>query len=590
MLYQIKRRKKKDSKVLQAVQPLSSAPSNKALAGRTNINLPNSDIENYNFPVTEKVTYSNDIQYYPYPNQTTDKYFKQINAEENVPQGTISPTEQTLTDMAGRDVNIQDFASDNMIPYFGKQKSVGAAFQNHGQNNTILDQMIGSGSLQQSKQEVAPLFKPEDNIQWAHGSPNESDFYQSRVNPSQQAHNVKPFEEKNVGPGLNQGYSTQGSGGFNSGMEARNDWLPKTVNELRTSTNPKVTYGLAGHEGPAEGLVQNLGIHGKVEKHTPDGYYINSPDRYLTTTGIEKGQTLRGIEPDRHVNRVTATKSYTGVAGRGDGPEESTGRGVYRKDHKIQLGAEGVTPAHGLVEQDNLQSVKGGYNVLANNRTVNKQKHNFGAAHGLVAALTAPFSDLLRPSRKENTIGNGRPSGNPVSLIPENPTFNPADRPPTTTRETTTYSPFAMGQRPFDKNAEAGYTVSAQQPIQNQRDSTNIYYSGSAMSASPQSASYEADYNAMTTTSREKPDRTNPGGTQMFNNYINQQSNAAKSTTHTSYIGSPKGVNTATPNMCAQGNIYMPQSYEEQGTKRIDPNLLQAFKDNPYTHSLNSSV
>ena len=111
------------------------------------------------------------------------------------------------------------------------------------------------------------------------------------------------------------------------------------------------------------------------------------------------------------------------------------------------------------------------------------------------------------------------------------------------------------------------------------------------MSVSPETTSYEADYNAMTTTSREQPDRTNPGGTQMFNNYINQQSNAAKSTTHTSYIGSPKGVNTATPNLiCAGEHIHMPQSYEEQGTKRIDPNLLQAFKDNPYTHSLNSSV
>ena len=99
--------------------------------------------------------------------------------------------------------------------------------------------MMGSGSLQQSKQEVAPLFKPEDNIQWAHGAPNESDFYQSRVNPSLQANNVKPFQEQNVGPGLNSGYTTQGQGGFNSGMEARNTWLPKTVNEFTYRHEPE---------------------------------------------------------------------------------------------------------------------------------------------------------------------------------------------------------------------------------------------------------------------------------------------------------------------------------------------------------------
>ena len=590
-LYVVSNQKKKEGFAgVPRQKALSSAPSYKALAGKSNINLPNTDVENYNYPISEKVTYSNDTQYYPNPNQSTDKYFQQVNYEDGAPQGVNSPVENLLTDMAGRDVNIKDYVSDNMIPFFGKQKSIGGTFQDRGQNSQMLDQMVGTGSLQQSKQEVAPLFKPEDNIQWAHGAPNESDFYQSRVNPSLQANNVKPFQEQNVGPGLDSGYTTQGSGGFNSGMEARNQWLPKTVNELRTSTNPKVTYGLQGHEGPAEGLVQNLGIHGKVEKHTPDGYYINSPDRYLTTTGIEKGQTLRGIEPNRHVNRATTTQSYTGMAGKGAGAEEATKRGVYRKDHKIQLGAEEVTPAHGLVEQNNLQSVKGGYNVLANNRTVNKQVHAFGAAHGLVAALTAPFSDLLRPSRKENTIGNGRPSGNPGSLVPENPTFNPADRAPTTTRETTTYSPFSRGQRAHDSTSDGGYKVSAHQPTANQRDSTNVYYGGSAMSVSPEPSSYAADYNATTTTSREKADRTNPGGTQMFNNYINQQSNAVKSTTHTSYTGSPKGVNTGTPNLAAQGNVYMPQSYEQQGTTRIDPNLLQAFKDNPYTHSLNSSV
>ena len=50
--------------------------------------------------------------------------------------------------------------------------------------------------------------------------------------------NVKPFETQNVGPGLNQGYSTAGSGGFNSGMEAREKWIAKSVDELRIKTNP----------------------------------------------------------------------------------------------------------------------------------------------------------------------------------------------------------------------------------------------------------------------------------------------------------------------------------------------------------------
>ena len=55
--------------------------------------------------------------------------------------------------------------------------------------------------------------------------------------------NVKPWKEIQVGPGLGKGFSSEGSGGFNAGMPLRNKkTLPKTVDELRASTNPKVSY------------------------------------------------------------------------------------------------------------------------------------------------------------------------------------------------------------------------------------------------------------------------------------------------------------------------------------------------------------
>jgi hypothetical protein len=107
-------------------------------------------------------------------------------------------------------------------------------------NETLLDNMNGVGSQTIQKIEQAPLFKPEKDVNWAHGMPNWSDFYQSRVNPGMNNANVKPFETQNVGPGLGKGYTTKGSGGYNSGMEDRNAWLPKTVDELRVDTNPKL--------------------------------------------------------------------------------------------------------------------------------------------------------------------------------------------------------------------------------------------------------------------------------------------------------------------------------------------------------------
>ena len=70
---------------------------------------------------------------------------------------------------------------------------------------------------------------------------------------------------------LGKGYSSEGSGGFNSGMEARNYTLPKNIDELRVATNPKVTYGgqvLGAYAGKGGCKPGNSATHGKLEKQT----------------------------------------------------------------------------------------------------------------------------------------------------------------------------------------------------------------------------------------------------------------------------------------------------------------------------------
>ena len=90
------------------------------------------------------------------------------------------------------------------------------------------------------------------------------------------SNNVKPFESVNVGPGLNHGFTSTGNNGFNSGMEARDSWLPKTVDEMRVDTNPKLEFMLTNLEGPAGAQVKNLGMIGKVEKQKPLTQFLRS--------------------------------------------------------------------------------------------------------------------------------------------------------------------------------------------------------------------------------------------------------------------------------------------------------------------------
>ena len=123
-------------------------------------------------------------------------------------------------------------------------------------------------------------------------------------------HNAKPFDSIQVGPGLNKGFKKDGSGGFNSSLEARHRWQPKTVDELRTKNNPKQSY--KGQVLGAKGIGERANI-GDMEKNRPDTFYIQSADRWLTTTGAggEK-QTSRAENILRDVNRINQVKEHFG--------------------------------------------------------------------------------------------------------------------------------------------------------------------------------------------------------------------------------------------------------------------------------------
>ena len=97
-------------------------------------------------------------------------------------------------------------------------------------------------------------------------------------------------------------------------MEARDKWLDKTVDELRITTNPKESFSLFGLEGPAEAPITNVGKIGKVEKYRPDTFFINTQDRWLTTTGQEKGNRLVPIEMIKDGKSNTGVIDYVGPA------------------------------------------------------------------------------------------------------------------------------------------------------------------------------------------------------------------------------------------------------------------------------------
>ena len=340
--------------------------------------------------------------------------------------------------LSGNDLTPGNFKHNNMVPFFGGKitgpQTVGNNFQ------TILDNYQGAGSTDIKKVEQAPLFKPSDNVQWSHGAPNQSDFLQSRQLPSTKMANAVPWEQEKVGPGLGLGYTTEGAGGFNSGMLDRCAWQPPTVDDLRTATNPKVTYGLQGHQGPAQSSVQNLPVQGKVEKHSPDTAFAMGSDRWFTTTGSSLGATQIPEQMLGNVNKCTS--EYYGSGGTVEGEVSYVNKGHVEEPHKQQLCSLPVTvptaQGHGIVGPNDY-GIKG-YDIPKNNRHFSCESQNngaVGAINSTFKAMMAPIVDALRPSRKENVIYNANQLGNIQSAVPSLPLTNPNDKPRATNKEMT---------------------------------------------------------------------------------------------------------------------------------------------------------
>ena len=566
------------------------------LGVRTDNYLPNTNIPPQNFPVSNINQLVDTVQEYPNPNAATDKYFNQNLFEQrvrnNVPVGN---NPQEVYSLTGNYLNSQQFKHNNMVPFNGGK--VKGRTYDVNITETVLDNMIGSGSQVVKKIEQAPLFKPESNMQWAYGMPNQSDFYQSRVNPAMKNNNVKPFDSITVGPGLDQGYGINGSNGYNSGMEARDKWLPKTVDELRVDTNPKLEYELINHEGPANSYIKTAPtaqMIGRVEKQRPDTFFINTQDRWLTTTGAEKGETLRPIQEMGVVRRNDIKTEYMGPAGATD-VKATTAPVNFEpsKRHEVVAGGINHSRAAGHGPHTDGEAFLRSHTNYENNRSTVKQPETLRSGFsGAIGAVIAPLLDILKPTRKDETINNVRIYGEGGTSISKGYVYNPQDATATTIKETTLYSPSFN----ISNQKEGIYVNNAMPGAPTQRDSTSCEYFTAAggYATGYGDRSYDSAYRQHNNDIKSSTiaNRPNQGGTPLFNQQMHLTTLKSDSDrldgrvnpAFSSLTGLPPSVQT-------YGAIRAPQYYNECAScERIQPDILTAFKNNPYTHSLTSSV
>jgi hypothetical protein len=554
--------------------------------------LTNTTLQDINYPTESKtinLNNENSVRQYN-PSQTNNVFFNRPNATSNATNGIQSLSGELLSD--------KEFTHKNMVPFFGSKVT-----QNSVENTPyMLDTMTGSGSQTIKKIETAPLFKPETDIQYAHGAPNQTDFIRSRQVPSQKYANVLPWQQERVGPGLGLGYTNEGEGGFNAGMLNRNSWMPPSVDELRTITNPKISYTLNGHEGAPSNIIKNLGTIGNVEKNRPDQAYSMGPEHWFTTTGNSIGQTAQPQQMLPDTNNLS--KEYFGSG------TNTTNQGIYTKSiheesHKTEASRPvNLNPAVSLGQNsmsDNDYGVKG-FTILNNNRSENIKHggHNdFGNVTSFVKGMFAPILDVIKPTRKEDVIHNANQLGNVQCNVPKLPLTNPSDQLKTTTKETTIDKVGLNYLNVSHINTPGGAyehsTLSAKSQQRNFGDSSSSGNIGntSATNAQMDITAWSNQHNNVNKTYENWP---MAGGTQLYSGSMNMNINRRDNDrvnnrlTADDFIRNvPVDNSLVIPSIESVGQINIPQQYNSGiNVDRMDPSLLQAFKSNPYTKSLNS--
>jgi hypothetical protein len=341
--------------------------------------------------------------------------------------------------LTGNPVDRESYFHNNMVPFFG-----GTVKQNieENSNQTLLESFTGNDTNYQQKVEVNrdDMFKPVANLTNPYGTSNLDGYNLDRYVVSNLRNNQAPIEPIRVGPGLNQGYTAEGSGGFQQ-ANTLDFVLPKTVDELRVKTKPKVSY--EGVVVPGSHIAKP-GKVGVVAKNKPDTFYVNGPDRLFTSVGDVTGPTLRPDILIKYTNRkTTELKNRVGPATAAAIGSQPQMKPVFKQSTRINFA--GANPRNqNAVGQWQINAPnkaipndygRGSMKTKPNNRQVTGPKMQVTNLSVPNKNAMAPNQPNVRHTRKTNVVGNNR-YGNFQNTGPNRgKVYDPNDLPRTTVKE-----------------------------------------------------------------------------------------------------------------------------------------------------------
>lgn len=441
-----------------------------------------------------------------------------------------------------------------------------------------LDRHQGDNRLKESKREIGRMFSLEKNEnvfgnQFGEYIGDKSRYLESRVKS-----NELPFEQERVS-------HIDTKSGVN--REIKQLIAEKTnIDKLRTKTNQKNTY--EGRIISGKSMNENRGNMGKFNQYDPDKFYENSPDRYFTTTGAflkERGK------PD-HILKETYRSSLNKQEFGGASANYTKGekRSKYKKPLKIQLPNDPNRNVGADQFSGDADFSRKGYRALPNEREITGERTYEGNLVSETGNHTVGILDDIRGTKKETTINpanNGYVSNTSIN------TTNGIQDDVRVTKKQTTINPANNG---FIGGGFNKLTMGHEEQDITVKESTLTGYTGAPGSQGYTGNMLKDNYlNAETNPNKEVisqgrlPTLSNTkvvnGGEHMNveikkinSDYMNQSENKLTKLYSTN-------VDKNTIELTTMKNKL---EDSELMSDRIDKDLLNPFKNNPYTQSLSS--
>ena len=446
------------------------------------------------------------------------------------------------------------------------------------QDTRQLDRHQGDNRLKESKRETAPFFQWEKNNNVFGNQFGEYIGDKSRYNESFNKNNELPFEQQRVS-------HIDSKSDLN--REIKQIIADKTnIDVLRSKNDQKVTYG--GRVVSGKNLSEKRGNMGEFNHYDPDSFYENKDgERNFVTNGafLEKSQRPEQIIKETY--RTTLNDQPIGIAGAdyGDGQK----RQKYRNPMKIQLPNDPIRNQVPGQFNGDADFTRKGYRAMPNEREVTGERTYEGNVRKEVNNPKVGILDGAKKTIKETTIdskNNGYLSNTTI-----NNQMGLFDNAKVTKKQTTIDSQ----NNGYISGGYNKLTMGHEEQRATVKETTLSEYTGTAGSAYFSGNMATDNYkNAETNPNKEiisqgrAPTLNN---TKIVNGAENMDIDIKK--LNSDYMNQSENKLTRVYNSGPTTDQYDITTYKDKLddssiSDRIDKDLLNPFRENPYTQSLSS--